>query len=239
MRDCPERDSHSLPSIPPPSSPSPSPQEEKGGRHFRKLGFADVNLSEYAGSGPTTQRYILQPYDRSHRLDNSIVRITVNVTLREGDTIFRRPLTRQQPIEEAAAAAAAAGADSFAAAPSSAAWTRQELQPQEQQQQQQQEPSLPHPSSLTAFQQKLSGLMRRLKIYVGGFLPTHLIHLQTSNRPRPRATVEIPRPPRATLRLLSSSSSYNKANNNSNSNSKRQLRPPERVRPLPPPEKGP
>ena len=65
-------------------------QEERGGRHDRKLGFADINLAEYAGSGPTTQRYILQPYNQSHRLDNSIVRITVNVTLKEGDTIFQR-----------------------------------------------------------------------------------------------------------------------------------------------------
>merc|ERR1719510_753366 len=72
--------------------------EEKGGRHFRKLGFVDVNLAEYAGAGPSTQRYILQPYDSSHRLDNSIVQLTVNITLREGDTIFQRPLTRQQPI---------------------------------------------------------------------------------------------------------------------------------------------
>jgi len=72
--------------------------EERGGRHFRKLGFVDVNLAEYAGAGPSTQRYILQPYESNHRLDNSIVQLTVNITLREGDTIFQRPLTRQQPI---------------------------------------------------------------------------------------------------------------------------------------------
>jgi hypothetical protein len=72
--------------------------EEKGGRHFRKLGFTDINLAEYAGAGPSTQRYILQPYDLNHRLDNSIVQITLNITLKEGDTIFQRPLTRTQPI---------------------------------------------------------------------------------------------------------------------------------------------
>merc|ERR550539_644104 len=72
--------------------------EERGGRHFRKLGFVDVNLAEYAGAGPSTQRYILQPYESSHRLDNSIVQLTINITLREGDTIFQRPLTHQQPI---------------------------------------------------------------------------------------------------------------------------------------------
>ena len=72
--------------------------EEKGGRNFRKLGFSDINLAEYAGAGPSTQRYILQPYDLSHRLDNSIVQVTLNITLKEGDTIFQRPFTRTQPI---------------------------------------------------------------------------------------------------------------------------------------------
>ena len=32
--------------------------EEKGGRNFRKLGFTDINLAEYAGAGQTTQRYV-------------------------------------------------------------------------------------------------------------------------------------------------------------------------------------
>ena len=73
-------------------------QEEKGGRNFRKLGFVDINLAEYAAVGPSTQRYILQPYDQHHRLDNSIVQVSINVTLREGDPVFQRPLTRQQPI---------------------------------------------------------------------------------------------------------------------------------------------
>ena len=64
--------------------------EEKGGRHFRKLGFVDVNLAEYAGAGPSTQRYILQPYDSSHRLDNSIVQLSLNIVVKEGDRIFKR-----------------------------------------------------------------------------------------------------------------------------------------------------
>ena len=65
-------------------------QEEKGGKHFRKLGFCDINLAEYAGAGPSTQRYILQPYDQNHRLDNSILQVSLNITLKEGDTIFQR-----------------------------------------------------------------------------------------------------------------------------------------------------
>ena len=63
-----------------------------------KIGFTDINLAEYAGAGPSTQRYILQPYDQHHRLDNSILQVSLNITLKEGDTIFQRPLTRQPPI---------------------------------------------------------------------------------------------------------------------------------------------
>jgi len=81
-------------------------KEEKGGKNFRKIGFVDVDLAEYAGAGPSTQRYILQQYDMSHRLDNSLLQITLNIVLKEGDLVFQRPLTRNQPIllpgEEAA-----------------------------------------------------------------------------------------------------------------------------------------
>eukprot|EP00090_Calanus_glacialis_P044201 TRINITY_DN7865_c0_g1_i1.p1 TRINITY_DN7865_c0_g1~~TRINITY_DN7865_c0_g1_i1.p1 ORF type:complete len:348 (+),score=114.26 TRINITY_DN7865_c0_g1_i1:103-1146(+) len=73
-------------------------KEEKGGKNFRKIGFVDVDLAEYAGAGPSTQRYILQAYDLNHRLDNSLLQITLNITLREGDLVFQRPLTRNQPI---------------------------------------------------------------------------------------------------------------------------------------------
>jgi len=73
-------------------------KEEKGGKNFRKIGFVDLNLAEYAGSGPTTQRYILQAYDLNHRLDNSLLQITLNIVLKEGDLVFQRPMTRNQPI---------------------------------------------------------------------------------------------------------------------------------------------
>ncbi|XP_023326620.1 protein FAM102B-like isoform X2 [Eurytemora carolleeae] len=73
-------------------------KEEKGGKNYRKIGFVDVDLAEYAGAGPSTQRYILQAYDQHHRLDNSMLQITLNITLKEGDLVFQRPLTRQQPI---------------------------------------------------------------------------------------------------------------------------------------------
>jgi len=73
-------------------------KEEKGGKNFRKIGFVDVDLAEYAGAGPSSQRYILQAYDLNHRLDNSLLQVTLNITLREGDLVFQRPLTRNQPI---------------------------------------------------------------------------------------------------------------------------------------------
>jgi len=72
--------------------------EERSGRHFKKLGYVDVNLSEYAGAGPSTQRYILQAYDSSHRMDNSMIQLSLNITLVEGDIIFSRPMTRKEPI---------------------------------------------------------------------------------------------------------------------------------------------
>jgi len=74
-------------------------KEEKGGKNFRKIGFVDVDLAEYAGAGPSTQRYILQAYDQSHRLDNSMLNLTLNITLKEGDPVFQRLITRQQPIQ--------------------------------------------------------------------------------------------------------------------------------------------
>ena len=65
--------------------------EQRSGRHFRKLGFVDVNLAEFAGAGPSTRRYILQAYSDSHRMDNSMVQLSMNITLKEGhDFIFRR-----------------------------------------------------------------------------------------------------------------------------------------------------
>merc|ERR1711971_1217967 len=73
-------------------------KEEKGGKNFRKIGFVDLDLAEYAGAGPSTQRYILQAYDQHHRLDNSLLQITLNIVLKEGDLVFQRPLTRTQPI---------------------------------------------------------------------------------------------------------------------------------------------
>ena len=43
--------------------------------NFMQLGFADLNLSEFAGSGSTTRRCLLEGYDTKHtRQDNSILK---------------------------------------------------------------------------------------------------------------------------------------------------------------------
>lgn len=41
-----------------------------------QLGFADLNLSEFAGSGSTTRRCLLEGYDtKKTRQDNSILKV--------------------------------------------------------------------------------------------------------------------------------------------------------------------
>uniref|UniRef100_A0A3B5BBP1 Protein FAM102B-like n=1 Tax=Stegastes partitus TaxID=144197 RepID=A0A3B5BBP1_9TELE len=51
-------------------------KELKGGKTFAKLGFADLNLSEFAGSGSTVRRCLLEGYDtKNTRQDNSILKV--------------------------------------------------------------------------------------------------------------------------------------------------------------------
>lgn len=43
-----------------------------------QLGFADLNLAEFAGSGSTTRRCLLEGYDtKNTRQDNSILKVTL------------------------------------------------------------------------------------------------------------------------------------------------------------------
>uniref|UniRef100_A0A665VB36 C2 NT-type domain-containing protein n=1 Tax=Echeneis naucrates TaxID=173247 RepID=A0A665VB36_ECHNA len=50
-------------------------KELKGGKAYAKLGFADLNLAEFAGSGNTTRRCLLEGYDtKNTRQDNSILK---------------------------------------------------------------------------------------------------------------------------------------------------------------------
>uniref|UniRef100_A0A668B051 Estrogen-induced osteoclastogenesis regulator 1b n=1 Tax=Myripristis murdjan TaxID=586833 RepID=A0A668B051_9TELE len=50
-------------------------KELKGGKAFSKLGFADLNIAEFAGSGSTVRCCILEGYDtKNTRQDNSILK---------------------------------------------------------------------------------------------------------------------------------------------------------------------
>lgn len=47
-----------------------------------QLGFADLNLAEFAGSGNTTRRCLLEGYDtKNTRQDNSILKVTLATKL--------------------------------------------------------------------------------------------------------------------------------------------------------------
>ncbi|KAM4527500.1 early estrogen-induced gene 1 protein-like isoform 2-T2 [Odontesthes bonariensis] len=67
-------------------------KELKGGKAFSKLGFADLNISEFAGSGSTVRCCILEGYDtKKTRQDNSILKVVIGMTLLSGDPCIRTP----------------------------------------------------------------------------------------------------------------------------------------------------
>ncbi|KAL6463753.1 hypothetical protein MHYP_G00281440 [Metynnis hypsauchen] len=67
-------------------------KELKGGKTFSKLGFADLNMAEFAGSGSTVRCCILEGYDtKNTRQDNSILKVTIGMTLLSGDPCFKTP----------------------------------------------------------------------------------------------------------------------------------------------------
>lgn len=66
-------------------------KELKGGKSFQKLGFVDINLSEFAGAGFTSERYLLEGYDSKRRLDNSVLKVNVYMMLVSGDPCFKVP----------------------------------------------------------------------------------------------------------------------------------------------------
>ncbi|KAG8003215.1 hypothetical protein GBF38_007617 [Nibea albiflora] len=56
------------------------------------LGFADLNLAEFAGSGNTTRRCLLEGYDtKNTRQDNSILKVIISTQLMSGDPCFKTP----------------------------------------------------------------------------------------------------------------------------------------------------
>ncbi|GCC33655.1 hypothetical protein chiPu_0012125 [Chiloscyllium punctatum] len=74
--------------------------ELKGGKSFVKLGFVDLNLAEFAGSGSTARCYILEGYDtKKTRQDNSILKVSISLQLLSGDPCFKTPPSTAQPIE--------------------------------------------------------------------------------------------------------------------------------------------
>jgi len=73
-------------------------KEVKGGRSYQKLGFADLNLAEFAGSGSTSRRCLLEGYNARHRQDNSVLKVTIQMTLLSGDPCFKVPTPRQVSI---------------------------------------------------------------------------------------------------------------------------------------------
>ncbi|KAL1022753.1 hypothetical protein UPYG_G00031870 [Umbra pygmaea] len=67
-------------------------KELKGGKAYAKLGFADLNLAEFAGSGNTTRRCLLEGYDtKNTRQDNSILKVVISTQLMSGDPCFKTP----------------------------------------------------------------------------------------------------------------------------------------------------
>nr|XP_056700959.1 EEIG family member 2 [Euleptes europaea] len=77
-------------------------KELKGGKAYAKLGFADLNLAEFAGSGNTTRRCLLEGYDtKNTRQDNSILKILISMQLMSGDPCFKTPPSTAMSISVA------------------------------------------------------------------------------------------------------------------------------------------
>ncbi|XP_028852975.1 protein FAM102A [Denticeps clupeoides] len=74
-------------------------KELKGGKAYSKLGFADLNLAEFAGSGFISRCFLLEGYDtKNTRQDNSILKVTIGMTLRSGDPCFKTPSSTAKSI---------------------------------------------------------------------------------------------------------------------------------------------
>ncbi|XP_059850045.1 early estrogen-induced gene 1 protein isoform X1 [Hemitrygon akajei] len=74
-------------------------KELKGGKAYSKLGFADLNLAEFAGSGSTARCCLLEGYDtKNTRQDNSILKVTIGMQLLSGDPCFKTPVCTAKSI---------------------------------------------------------------------------------------------------------------------------------------------
>ncbi|KAK9498773.1 hypothetical protein O3M35_003336 [Rhynocoris fuscipes] len=66
-------------------------KELKGGRSFQKLGFTDLNLAEFAGSGHIQRKCLLEGYDTRRRQDNSMLSLSIRMNMLSGDILFKVP----------------------------------------------------------------------------------------------------------------------------------------------------
>lgn len=68
-------------------------------RHgLQKLGYVDINLSEFAGCGKQNCKYLLEGYTSSTRLDNSILKFFIDMQLISGDPLFKRHTISNEDI---------------------------------------------------------------------------------------------------------------------------------------------
>jgi hypothetical protein len=55
-------------------------------------------LAEFAGSGSTLRRCLLEGYNKRHRQDNSILKVTILMTLLSGDPCFKVLVKKKEII---------------------------------------------------------------------------------------------------------------------------------------------
>uniref|UniRef100_A0A674P3Y7 Estrogen-induced osteoclastosis regulator 1 n=1 Tax=Takifugu rubripes TaxID=31033 RepID=A0A674P3Y7_TAKRU len=66
---------------------------------FSLLGFTDLNMAEFAGSGSTVRCCLLEGYDtKNTRQDNSILKVIIGMTLLSGDPCFKTPPSTAKSI---------------------------------------------------------------------------------------------------------------------------------------------
>ncbi|XP_063172368.1 early estrogen-induced gene 1 protein [Candoia aspera] len=74
-------------------------KELKGGKTYSKLGFTDLNLAEFAGSGLAIRCCLLEGYDtKNTRQDNSILKVMIGMSLLSGDPCFKTPPSTAKSI---------------------------------------------------------------------------------------------------------------------------------------------
>ncbi|VDN58621.1 unnamed protein product [Dracunculus medinensis] len=77
-------------------------REQKGGKSYQKLGFVDINLSQFAASGVEgiTQSFLLDGYGVNQRQDNSRIVVKIIMSHQSADPIFKVPRKESSMEEE-------------------------------------------------------------------------------------------------------------------------------------------